>query len=180
MIEEPKPAGELERAAPGDLAEVAQRPDDFYVTLQELSLGLVARQLELLSIEFTSTDGLLTVTRPERYTLTASEGVGDVLHLRVRLASAFSARMVAALEARCNWWNDARGFLSASTRVALVPISADEQEARALVHLDLDLPCRVGIAPVQLQALVTDVLRNVDRFMAEARLEQLGLDGAWG
>jgi hypothetical protein len=188
MIEEPTPAGALERASPGELAEVAGEPvpDDFYVTLRPLTLELVARQLERMSIDFTSLDGVVRATWTGRYTLTAMVGVGDVLHLRVRLADAFPTRMASALEARCNWWNSVRGFLKASASVGLVRSSDDDEDEEdapslaAIVALDVDLPYRVGIAPVQLQALVTDVLRNVDRFEAEARLGDLELGGTWG
>lgn len=186
MIEEPTPAGALERAAPGDLAEVAGEgepvPDDFYVTLRPLTTELVARQLERLSIEFSSDDDELRATWTGRYTLTATVGADDVLHLRVHLAGVFSGWMVSALEARCNWWNGTRSFLKASTGFGLARTSDDaddDPQPVALVSLDLDLPCRVGIAPVQLQALLTDVLRNADRFTAEARLDDLGLDDAW-
>jgi hypothetical protein len=175
MIEEPRPAG-VEVGA-----EIEPVQDDFYVTLRPLTLELVARQLERLSIEFSSDDGVLSATWLSGYVLTARVA-GDNLHLRVRLAGTFSARMVSAVAARCNWWNSTRGFLKACATVGLAGTSdggEDERTPVTIVSLDLDLPCRVGIAPVQLQALVTDVLRNADRFTAEARLHDLELGGAW-
>jgi hypothetical protein len=157
-------------------------PDDFYVTLQPLTLELVARQLERISIKFTRNDNALVAVWPDRYTMTTRVLPGDILSIRVVLATSYHSEAITALHARCNWWNESRAFLKAS--VQAIPFRAVEDgdgrhRSMAGVNLDMAVPYTVGIAPVQLQALVEDLLRNVQTFETEARLDALNLEPDW-
>jgi hypothetical protein len=135
-----------------------------------------------MSIKFTADKDSLVAVWNNSFAVTARVLSEDVLSMRVTLSARYPSGMVTALEARCNWWNVSQTSLKASARVGLQRTSPEAEappSPMAVVYLDMDLPCRVGIAPVQLQALVSDLLQNVERFRTQARLEELRLSSSW-
>jgi hypothetical protein len=163
-------------------------PDDFFVTLQPLTLELVAHQLRRMDIRFTDENGTLSASWKD-FVMTTRVLPDDLLSVRVLLSTGYPSEMITAVVARCNWWNQTRTFLKASARVGLFRVPQPEgmpspetdvqRQQATIVNLDMDLPCPVGIAPVQIQALVRALLSNVKGFQADARLDVLRLDSGW-
>ncbi|WP_371400704.1 YbjN domain-containing protein [Kribbella sp. NBC_00662] len=171
-------------AAPARVESEQELQPDYYVTLQPLTLELVARQMERIDITF-SASGDALLAHWESFTLRATIGGTNTLCLRALLRKGLPTDSLGALAARCNWWNSRKMFLKASVAVvkAELPRAGAGAESdftpAASLQLDCDLPFRAGVAPVQLQALLRDVIDNVSYFEEAAALDDLMLNGTW-
>jgi hypothetical protein len=180
-----------EQAGSGEQAEGGQQPsdsspelpDDFYVTLQPLTLALVATQLDRIGVRY-ERHAEAIVADLERASLLIKVLSGEMLTLQATLRKGYPAVCVTALVGRCNWWNTQQASLKASTLTAVARPPADQPAsaspvAAVGVRLDLDMPFPAGIAPVQLQALLRFAVSGVDHFWSRARLDTLASPELW-
>jgi hypothetical protein len=162
----------------------AELPADYYVTLQPLTLDLVAVQLERIGIKCDLEPDRIEA-HWQSFVIVVRIMSEDVLTARAVLRQLFPAESATALAGRCNWWNQSHTFLKASTTTVVghTQPSAHDGESRPAPYvqlcLDLDLPLPVGAAPVQLQALFRKVVQNVGSFEQQARLDNVILQAAW-
>ncbi|WP_433363212.1 YbjN domain-containing protein [Actinoplanes sp. CA-142083] len=179
MTDDFSPPGDaIERPPSAEVARPAE-PDDFYVTLQPLTLELLAHQLTRLSLDYEE-HGRRLYARFAEFTLQISVLNENDLSVRAILKQQFPASAMATLTGRCNWWNASQLFVKASATTIMAQADAGSAPAPAVrVQLDLDLPCPVGVAPVQLQALLQAVLNNVNAFKSRSRVADLAAFG-WG
>ena len=188
MTDDFSPAGEAIEGPPGDAIERTPssgvvRPDelddDFYVALQPLTLELIAHQLTRMNLEY-SEQGRRLFARFADFTLQISVLNENDLSVRAMLKQQFPAPAMATVVGRCNWWNASELFVKASaTTIMVTPESGGSPAPAVRVQLDLDLPCPMGVAPVQLQALLQGVLDNVTAFKSRSRIADLSAFG-WG
>ncbi|MFI5889931.1 hypothetical protein ACIA5D_07390 [Actinoplanes sp. NPDC051513] len=179
MTDDFSPPGDAIERPPN--AEVARpdEPDDFYVALQPLTLELIAHQLTRMNLEFNE-QGRRLFARFADFTLQISVLNDDILSIRAMVKQQFPAHAMATLAGRCNWWNASELFLKASASTIMVASESGGSPSPAVrVQLDLDLPCSMGIAPVQLQGLLKAALGNVNAFRSRSRIADLSAFG-WG
>jgi hypothetical protein len=171
-----------EGTMPADDASEAELPSDYYVSLQPLTLDLIATQLERVGIKFTRYSDYIGAGW-ESFTLIIRVLNNDVLSARATFRDPRPASSVAAIIARCNWWNAKRTFLKASAEVITGQAKGDDDSpltiAIARVLLDMDLPLAAGVAPVQLQSLFRDIHGNIAQFQQDAQLDKLIPPSAW-
>jgi hypothetical protein len=173
-----RPGDAIERPPSAEVARPAD-PDDFFVALQPLTLELIAHQLTRMQLDFDEQSRRL-FARFSDFTLQMTVLNEHDLSVRSMLRQQFPAPAMATVAGRCNWWNASQLFLKASASTIMVtPDSGGSPAPAVRVQLDLDLPCPMGIAPVQLQALLQAVLDNVTAFKSQSRLADLSVFG-WG
>ena len=176
-----EPTGQLERA--GDELP-SQLSDDYYVTLQPLTLDLIAVQMERIGMDFTRHPDRIEASWA-KFLLSVRLLSEGMLSVRATSRQPYPAASTTALAGRCNWWNASQTFMKASAVAGLgwsAP-SGEGDERRpvplAQLYLDLDIPLTVGVAPVQLQSLFMHIFQNVEQFETRARLEELILRTSW-
>lgn len=161
----------------------AEVPDDYYVTLQPLTLNLIAAQLEHLNITFSQQADRIDAGWSS-FVLNLRV-IENQLNARATLRQAYPVTGIAALTGRCNWWNASRVFLKASAGTIISqaepaePGGERQLQQVARVYLDIDLPLAAGVAPVQLQALLQAMVRNIRSFEEQAQIDQLILSISW-
>ena len=170
-----------EDTMPANEASEAELPNDYYVTLQPLTLDLIATQLERVGIKFTLYPDYIGAGW-ESFTLTIRVNNGW-LYARAIFRDSRPASSVAAIIGRCNWWNAKRTFMKASAEVTTGQATKSDDSpltiAIARVQLDMDLPLKAGVAPVQLQSLFREISGNVAEFEQGAQLNTLIPQSAW-
>lgn len=179
----------LPEAGDSDDADLPLR-DDFFVTLQPVSLDFIAAQLDRLNVKYTRRPTVIAAGW-EKFDVSYVIQSDDWLNVRATLRRTFPATAAAALAARCNWWNAGWAFLRAASTLTTGTLrtnSGDGEENGedpgrvipiAKVHLDLIVPLSAGIAPAQFQALHGDLIQNVLSFEKQARLGELIPESAW-
>lgn len=157
--------------------------DDFYVTLQPLTLELVATQLDRIGIRYDRQPDKI-VAGWESYVIETRISPDHVLAVRATIRQGFPAATAILLAGRCNWWNATRLFLKAS--VATIVVHPDEPGDDAApvpvvrVRLDFELPLQAGVAPVQLQALFRGIVGNMADVLKQFKLDELTSRELWG
>src|SRR5262249_20483532 len=106
---------------------VAELPADYYVTLQPLTLDLVATQLERIGINFTREPDRIAADWPTS-DLVVRILPDDVLSVRATLRQEYPASGITALTGGCNSWNNSRLFLKASTTVGMSQTEPDDED----------------------------------------------------
>jgi len=172
-----------EGTMPANDASEAQLPSDYYVALQPLTLDLIATQLERVGIKFTRYPDYIEAGW-ESFTLTIRVLGDDLLSARATFRDYRPASSAVAVIGRCNWWNARRTFLKASADVTTGQAREGDDGspltiAIARVHLDMDLPLKAGVAPVQLQSLFREIPSNVAGFQQAAQIDTLIPQSAW-
>ncbi|NUT35188.1 MAG: hypothetical protein HOV79_19200 [Hamadaea sp.] len=172
-------AGAAEPAHVGSI--VPRLADDYYVTLHPLTLEFVATQMERLDLKFDRrTDVIIARWADFHLEIRVFD---EILSVRGVLASGYPSASVALLTGRANWWNATKAFLKASVTTQVVTRDQGTDEERpiavARVNLDLDVPLSAGIAPVQVQALLRDVVDNINAFVRQSAVETLTSQVLW-
>lgn len=172
-----------EGTTPANDASEAELPSDYYVALQPLTLDLIAAQLERVGITFSRYPGYIWASWGT-FTLVIRVLNDNVLSAHATFRDTRPASSIAAIIGRCNWWNSRRVFLKASAEVTTGPAQEGDDGstltiAMARVQLDMELPLKAGVAPVQLQALFQEIPRNIAEFQQAAQLDTLIPQSAW-
>lgn len=161
--------------------EVRELPDDYYVTLQPLTLEMIATQCDRIGWKYQAEPDRISAHWENGFLLTIHVLSGDILHVRATLLKLYPIAGLGVLTARCNWWNLNRLFLKASAASVVGLSESDGSQAYALarVYLDADLPLKTGVAPVQLQELLRAIVTNVSTFISQASLDTLLDQSSW-
>lgn len=167
LVYEPPPNEATGRGwAPHNLAADEPLPDDYYVTLHSISLDLIETQLRRLGWHYTRRRDQILASW-ETFITSITVNV-DMLLVRVRIRQAFELDDLTSKVGRCNTWNARRTFMKASCFIQVASeqstASSNAKSLGSVVHLDFDLPCEMGIAPVQLQALLRAIIADAHSF----------------
>lgn len=138
-------------------------PDEHeFERLVPLTTSLVKRQLDRVGFKYSEPEADVLHARWKEFGITIRPRESQILMIGVTVSQTFPVAMHFALGGLCVEWNRTQYFLKAYPRIT----RTGTDDVRVQISLDVETILSAGIAPVQLQAHLRDVVDNAYRFLA--------------